>query len=456
MSKVYPYYPKPAKNKISSFMTIFKKNRSWLDGLYEKSYTMYLGEVTLPNLKVFMPNDPTLIHKVLVSDVKNFPKNSFLHEVLVPLLGDSIFTTNGEVWRKQRDLLTPSFENINIANVFNLMNEASKDMLERLSNLEKNKYHNIDEEMTFVTADIIFRTILSKKLSKEKAIEIVNAFVVFQEKSASYAMSKMFFLSKFYKLFGADKKRIATGEVIRKALGDIIEPRHKEVEEGKEAQYFDILSTLLKVKDKDTNKPFSSKEILDQIAMLFLAGHETTASSMTWALYLLALYPKEQERAYNEVITICKDEEFRVDTIKSLTFVTNVFKETLRLYPPVSFMPREAKIDTTMRDKKIKKGDSVVISPWLIQRNEKFWEDPHYFNPNRFNKEITKDTYFPFGLGQRICIGANFAMQESVLLLASILREYRLELKPSFTPDIVGRLTTRSLNGMPIKLIKRG
>ncbi len=110
-----------------------------------------------------------------------------------------------------------------------------------------------------------------------------------------------------------------------------------------------------------------------------------------------------------------------------------------------------------MRDKTLKKGAIVVISPWLMHRNEIYWEDPHMFNPHRFDnpKKIVKNTYFPFGLGQRICIGSGFAIQESTLLLASILREYKLELEDGFVPDVVGRLTTRSLNGMNIKFIKR-
>jgi cytochrome P450 len=219
----------------------------------------------------------------------------------------------------------------------------------------------------------------------------------------------------------------------------------------------DILSFLLNVLDDETKQSFSFTEILDQVAMLFLAGHETTASSMTWTLYLLALYENEQEEAYQEIIKHCDNNEFTVENIKKLKFLTNIYKESLRLYPPVNFLVRETAESIEMRGKRLKKGVIVMVSPWLMHRNSHYWEDPHMFNPHRFDnsKNIHKNTYFPFGLGQRICIGSGFAMQESVLLLASILRTYKLELKPNFKPDIVGRLTTRSLNGMPIKFIKR-
>jgi len=455
--KVYPHYPKPVENKISQYMTYIRKGRSWLDGLYARSYTMKMGRVKMPNLDLYLPNQPDLIHRVLVSEAKYFPKSALLYEVLEPLLGESIFTTNGNVWKKQRELLTPSFEMMRITQVFGLMNDAAKDMSLRLSKLADGHYHNIDDEMTFVTADIIFRTILSEKLDEEKGKKVLDAFVTYQEESAKLGMQKIFKLSKFLQFFRGDSRRQESGAIIRNALSEIIKPRYEAMENNEIDTHKDILSSLLKVIDKDTGKPFSFKEILDQIAMLFLAGHETTASSMTWTLYLLALYPEYQEKAYQEVMQICGDDALSIENTKQLTFVMNIFSEALRLYPPVSFYPRETTRDIVMRDKHIKKGSAIVVSPWLMHRNELYWEDPHMFNPYRFEnpENIVKNTYFPFGMGPRICIGSRFALQEAPLLLATILRDYKLELEPGFTPDIVGRLTTRSVNGMNIKLLKR-
>ncbi len=280
---------------------------------------------------------------------------------------------------------------------------------------------------------------------------------MYQEESAKLGMQKIFKVSKLLHFFKGDTKRKESGKIIRNALLEIIEPRYDAVINNKVGTEKDILSSLLKVINKETGELFSCKEILDQIAMLFLAGHETTASSMTWTLYLLALYPEYQEEAYEEVMRVCGNDELSIENTKQLTFVSNAFSEALRLYPPVSFFPRETSRDIVMRDKDIKKGSAIVVSPWLMHRNERYWKDPHMFDPHRFDnpKEIHKNTYFPFGMGQRICIGARFAMQEAPLLLATILREYKLELEEGFTPDIVGRLTTRSLNGMPLKLIKR-
>lgn len=455
--KIYPYYPKPVKHKLSLLRTFFKKNHSWLDGVYEKSYTMRLGQIRLPGINIFIPNDPDLIQQVMISEVREFPKNSLMHRILEPLLGESIFTTNGGVWKKQRELLNPSFEMVRVSRVFELMNDAARDLSARLRTLADGDYHNMDKEMTFVTADIIFRTILSRKLGEAEAEKIVNAFVTYQDRCAKYGMLKMFLIADLLEPFGIDSKRQQTGRLIRDSLAAIIKPRYDAAVKGEAGEHHDILASLLQVIDAESGEPFSFKEILDQIAMLFLAGHETSASALTWTLYLLALYPEAQERAYREIRGVCGEETFTAENIKALEFVTNVFKEALRLYPPVSFMPRQATKECLLRDKKIKKGDTIVISSWLIHRNERYWEDAHMFNPDRFEdpKKIVKNSYLPFGLGPRTCIGAGFAMQEAVLLLATILRDYRLELQPGFTPDIVGRLTTRSLNGMPLKLLPR-
>jgi len=455
--KIYPHYPKPVKNKVSKFMTFFKKSNSWLDSVYERSYTMRMGRVNMPGVDLYIPNEPELIHRILVKEAKLFPKHPMLHEALSPVLGESIFTTNGNVWRKQRELLNPSFEMVRIKHVFDVMNTAAKDMIERLTKIADGKYHNLDEEMTFVTADIIFRTIMSEKLTHEEGHKVIDAFVLFQEKSAKIGMQKMFLVPKIFRMFGDEQAYNNAGKIIRESLSKIIKPRYEAMQNNTVGEEKDILSTLLKVIDEDTGKPFSFKEILDQIAMLFLAGHETTASSMTWTLYLLGLYPEIQEQAYQEIITVCKDDEFSAENTKQLSFVTNIFKESLRLYPPVSFFARVTTEKTYMRDKTLKKGAAIVVSSWLMHRNARFWEDPHMFNPHRFDNlnGIHKNTYFPFGMGQRICIGEKFAMQEAVLLLASILRNFKIELEEGFVPDIAGRLTTRSLNGMPIKLTKR-
>ncbi|EAH6018876.1 cytochrome P450 [Campylobacter jejuni] len=447
-----PFFPKPYKNKASTLLTFLLKRRSWLDGLYERSYKMQTGYVKMPNFDLYVINDTKEVKRMMVDEVREFPKSAFLHELLSPLLGESIFTTNGEVWKKQRELLRPSFEMTRINKVFNLMSEAVADMMDRFSKYPNHAVIEVDEAMTFITADVIFRTIMSSKLNEEKGKKILNAFVTFQEQSVHTAMRRMFRFPKWLSYVLGDRKRAKAGDVIRQVLSDIIKPRYDMADN---AEFEDILGSLLLVVDADTNKRFSFEEILDQVAMLFLAGHETTASSLTWTLYLLSLYPKEQEKAYEEITQVLQGGAIEISHLRQFKYLTNIFKESLRLYPPVGFFAREAKKDTQVRDKLIKKGSGVVIAPWLIHRHEEFWTNPHGFNPSRFEGEYKKDAYLPFGVGERICIGQGFAMQEAILILANILKTYKLELEEGFVPDVVGRLTVRSANGMRIKFSKR-
>lgn len=447
-----PFFPKPYKNKASTLLTFLLKRRSWLDGLYERSYKMQTGYVKMPNFDLYVINDTKEVKRMMVDEVREFPKSAFLHELLSPLLGESIFTTNGEVWKKQRELLRPSFEMTRINKVFNLMSEAVADMIDRFSKYPNHAVIEVDEAMTFITADVIFRTIMSSKLDEEKGKKILNAFVTFQEQSVHTAMRRMFRFPKWLSYILGDRKRAKAGDVIRQVLSDIIKPRYDMADN---AEFEDILGSLLLVVDADTNKRFSFEEILDQVAMLFLAGHETTASSLTWTLYLLSLYPKEQEKAYEEITQVLQGGAIEISHLRQFKYLTNIFKESLRLYPPVGFFAREAKKDTQVRDKLIKKGSGVVIAPWLIHRHEEFWTNPHGFNPSRFEGEYKKDAYLPFGAGERICIGQGFAMQEAILILANILKTYKLELEEGFVPDVVGRLTVRSANGMRIKFSKR-
>ncbi|MGI7805625.1 cytochrome P450 [Campylobacter jejuni] len=447
-----PFFPKPYKNKASTLLTFLLKRRSWLDGLYERSYKMQTGYVKMPNFDLYVINDTKEVKRMMVDKVREFPKSAFLHELLSPLLGESIFTTNGEVWKKQRELLRPSFEMTRINKVFNLMSEAVADMMDRFGKYPNHAVIEVDEAMTFITADVIFRTIMSSKLDEGKGKKILNAFVTFQEQSVHTAMRRMFRFPKWLSYVLGDRKRAKAGDVIRQVLSDIIKPRYDMADN---AEFEDILGSLLLVVDADTNKRFSFEEILDQVAMLFLAGHETTASSLTWTLYLLSLYPKEQEKAYEEITQVLQGGVVEISHLRQFKYLTNIFKESLRLYPPVGFFAREAKKDTQVRDKLIKKGSGVVIAPWLIHRHEEFWTNPHGFNPSRFEGEYKKDAYLPFGVGERICIGQGFAMQEAILILANILKTYKLELEEGFVPDVVGRLTVRSANGMRIKLSKR-
>lgn len=451
-----PVRPLPLKEKASLLSLFFKKRRSWLDALYERSYSMKMGEIRMPGLHLYMVNQPDLVRRVMVDEVEKFPKHRLMGDILKPLLGESIFTTNGAQWKKQRDMLDPSFDLVRVQHVFGLMQAGVAAMERRLSTKETDPVVDMDAEMTFVTADIIFRTILSLSLDSAEARKIFDAFVFFQEKSPAAALKQAFRLPDWIPFGKIDeKRRIAAGREIREALEKVIRPRY-DARSGEEK---DILSSILSAVDPDTGERFSFEEIVDQVAMLFLAGHETSAAALSWSLYLLALHPEMQESVHAEVTQALSGEEMGPAALRRMELVRDVFREALRLYPPVGFFSRECANDEKMRDKKMGKGALVVVAPWLIHRHKDYWENPDGFDPFRYAKDKLKaplhETFLPFGMGQRVCIGMSFALQESALILATLVRRYRFRLAEGFTPDPVGRITIRPENGMKLVLTRR-
>jgi len=425
-----------------------------MDALYSRSYNMKMGEIQLPTSKLFMVNDLKEVKKIMIEKPNEFPKHEVLHEVLKPLLGNSIFTTNGEEWQRQRDLLVPGFKENNVESVFARMTQSTDAMMQRLANQTDQQAFDIEPEMTLVTADIIFRAIMSTNIDEKEAKEVLTAFSGFQQKSPLITLLRMFGSPQNWLLTQFDKKRLQEGKIIRRAIEDVIKKREEAFSNGDRQN--DILNSVFETAQK-SEKAFTVEEIADQIVMLFLAGHETSAAALTWTIYLISLFPEEQEKLYREICSVNANEAFTFKDVKSFGYLKQVFMESLRLYPPVGFFARQSMNETEMRGKKIKPKDAIIIAPWLIQRNENNWDKPHEFCPHRFDEgdPSERGAYIPFGMGQRVCIGMSFAIQEAMLILATLIREYRFELEEGFEPEPVGKITIRSENGMRVKKFKR-
>lgn len=449
-----PPYPKPHVRKSSFLLRFLRGWNSWIDVLFERSYSMKMGKISQPGMDIFMVNDADWVRRIL-ANTHEYPKHRLMHRMLEPLLGSSIFTTNGAVWERQRRLVEPAFAQARLRLVFSLMAHSVTGMLRRLDAVADGQSYEVDGEMTYVTADIIFRTILSENLEETDARDIYDAFLEFQH-HAQRAMILM-----IYRLPPWWSQRASTRAAtrIRAILSQIIQRRFDERERGEAGGRQDILAGLMDACDPVTGDRFTYEELVDQVCMLFLAGHETSASALTWALYLIAQCPHLQDKMLAEIDLAVGERDFELSDIKSLPAVGNVFRETLRLYPPVGFFVREAMQSACIRDKTVAAGSPILISPWLMHRHRTMWERPDAFDPDRFDtpagKESAKCAYIPFSKGPRVCIGAAYATQEAVLILASIVRRYRVEADPSHVPRVVGRVTIRSGNGVRVRLYRR-
>lgn len=453
-----PAYPRPRKNKASLLLMFFSARRSWLDALYERSYRMQMGEVHLPGMDMYMVNEPALVERIMSEEAHAFPKSPLLGKSLKPLLGESIFTTNGAKWRSQRDMMDPAFAQARLAVAFPVMAAAMQAMMDRLGAVPDGAEHDVEAEMTHVTADIIFRTIFSVPMEGPDARRIFSAFARFQALAPRLILPSVFGVRWMVWPWDIWRSRRAAGE-IRGLLAKLVRPRFDACQAGHPPARPDILQSFMEARDPATGRAFGFDELVDQVAMLFLAGHETSASALTWAAHLLANAPDVQERASREAVQCLGERPPALDDMKSLDLVRNVFRETLRLFPPVGFFARDATRACTMRDKQVPQGATMVVAPWLIQRHREWWSHADAFDPDRYSREETRESlrqaYLPFGMGPRVCLGAAFALQEATLILASLLRRYRLEPVAGHVPQPVGRLTIRSANGVRLTLHRR-
>lgn len=464
MSDFIPPYPRPmpVRSKLMKLLRKPQRFLRWrqcsLAPLTEVSYSMLLGETGLMKDRIYVANEPGLVQRILVDESERFPKSGVIADMLELLMGDSIFVSNGEVWKRQRRMMDPAFEAARIRIVFDLMLDAVDALLERMDPLATDNAVAIDAQMMHVTADIIFRTIFSKSLSAEEAKLIYDAFIRFQETAFSHGMTKTVGLPSILTVFRRRRAKSAATD-IRGVLDPMVRLRYDSFHNGEPQLHQDILQALISVKDPVTGTHFDFRELCEQVAMLFLAGHETSASSLAWAIWLLAEQPAIQERVHDETVKVMGNSRPQFAHMKKLNLTRNVFSEALRLYPPVAFLPRSPQCPVHMRSKTVPAGSIISISPWLMHRHRRYWQKPDVFDPDRFDREETVDSlrqaYLPFSKGPRVCLGAAFALQEATLILASLCRRYRFAPVTGFVPRPIGRLTVRSENGISVRVSRR-
>lgn len=453
-----PAYPSPRTSRAPWALLFLHARRSWLDGLYERSYSMRMGEVHLPGVDLYMVNEPALVRRVLQEEAARFPKSPLLGDALAPLLGRSIFTTNGPHWERQRAMMDPAFAHARLGVAFPRMLDATQSLLRRLDALPEATTLDVEAEMTHVTADIIFRTIFSVPIEAPDARRVFESFARFQAIAPRLVLPALFGVHWLAWPWDQWRSRRAAS-AIRRLIEDLVRPRHEASRAGRPHPHADILSAFLDARDAATDEPFTFDELVDQVAMLFLAGHETSASALGWAAHLLAHAPEVQERMHAEVVAQWGDRDPTFSDLRALDFAWRVVRETLRLFPPVGFLARQAASSCPMRDKQVPRGATVVVSPWLLHRHRECWREPDVFDPDRFSdedsREAIRNAYLPFGMGPRACLGAAFALQEAVLVLACLVRRWHLEPAPGHVPQPVGRLTIRSANGIRVVLRRR-
>ncbi|MEM9734626.1 MAG: cytochrome P450 [Pseudomonadota bacterium] len=415
--------------------------------LPKQVYRKKRDTIGMSRRSIIILNDPKTVREILTDPLDIFPKNDLMVGAVAPLIGDSIFVSHGDTWRKQRAMVAPAFTHMRLSSAFQSMTGALDDYESGLrANYEAGLQaggttpFSLDKGMSHLTADVICRTVFSTSLQSEIAQDVFEAFSIF-ERSVAHVEIRRLIMDPAFKEIPQHETVLDACQRIRHCLNLLVDAH---LQAG--ANFHDIAADTIAARD-DEGKPFTREELIDQLGVFFLAGHETSASVLTWCFYILATQPQIADRVRAEVDTITGGGEITLDHIRKLNFTRNVFRETLRLYPPITFIPRVANEKTAIEGKKIKRGTMLMIAPWVIHRHHAYWNDPDVFDPDRFTPErageLVQDAYLPFGLGPRVCVGANFATIEAVLILARLTRLFDFTLKPGQNVRPVARLTTR-------------
>ena len=441
-----PYIP-PRPNALSALLglvrTIGGGEGNLLSLLPAAAYRVPAGHLGWSRRGILIVNAPELTRGILTDSADLYPKNDLMVGALEPLVGDSIFVTSGDAWRRQRRMTNPAFSHIRLNRAFTSMASAVDDYEARLEGLAASQEpFSLDMAMSHLTADIICRTVFSTSLQSEISRDVFDAFAVF-ERSVAHVELKRLIFDPPGRAIPQHASVLAACETIRRHLGTLVD---SHLGEGA-AAFNDIATALVGARDETSGESFNRKELIDQLGVFFLAGHETSASALTWAFFLVSQQPALLTRIRAEIAAVVGDGEVQFDHIKQLPLVRNVFQETLRLYPPIPFLPRVAAEATRIGRFRVKQGTMIMISPWTIQRHQSYWSEPNRFDPDRFTPAreaaIATGTYMPFGIGPRVCMGASFASTEAVLILARLLRRFDFLPESPGTVRPVARLTIR-------------
>jgi cytochrome P450 len=401
---------------------------------------------TLIRRQILVCNSPDTVRRVFVDDAEKFERKSpQQRHALRPLIGDGLFISDGALWRERRRAVVPLTHVSKLPQLAPAMTEAAA---ERRARWERRAGEEIDAlaEMAEMTADVICRTIFGAELGHAAAQTVVSAFSEYQTLIGQTDLMSLFGLPDFVpRLQGRRIRQCAARiqAVVGGLMGEILHGARREE------------PSL--IRDLADQGGLTVEAVRNEISVLFMAGHETTANTLAWAWYLLSQDAESEARLHAEVDALGRAATYA--DLPKLRFTRAVIEETLRLFPPVPIQAREAQAACVIADRPVAAGAIVMLVPWILHRHKSWWDQPDTFLPDRFLPGGTgipsRYAYVPFSIGPRICTGAAFGLTEAILCLATLAQGFRLVLRPGWEVMPVCRLTLRPGERLPMRLEPR-
>lgn len=421
---------------------------TWPRALFEDR-AMRLDFARAPLLFVM---EPAMVEEVLVTKAEIFPKAPILQRAIGPAVGrTSIFTAEGADWRWQRRASSPPFRHQTILGFVEAFSRSAEATADDLAG-RPGETIDIAEAMMATTFDVIVETMLSGRANFDAArfsTEITRYFDTIGW-VAAYGVLRL----PEWLPYPGRRKALAGNAFLRQEMVRVIAERR-----ARPGATPDLLDFMIGAKDPETGRAMTDMELADNLLTFVVAGHETTALALTWALWLTANAPDVEARVLAEIAEVAGDRPVTAADVERLSYCKQVIQEAMRLYPPAPLIPRIAAEDTTLGGEPVRARTPVYVPVYAIHRHQALWERPGAFDPDRFRPDLARSlprgAYLPFGAGPRICIGAAFAQIEAVVIFTTLMRALRFEAIPGHTPKPTTRLTLRPEGGMPMRVARR-
>lgn len=412
---------------------------------------------------LYLINNPDYIEKVLIYDHRNFKKGKRL-QVAKGLLGEGLVTSEGDFHKRQRRLIQPIFHPKQIKNYGKIITDYANRIQERWNDGDT---LDIQKEMMQLTLSIICKSVLNYDIETEtqevaKALTVCRNYSKRLQNPIGHVLNKIPILPK---VRGAQKAKKILDTLV---YGLIEERREKENDTPHEdKKYDDLLTKLLHAQDtteSETDIKMSDSQIRDEVMTIFIAGHETTANALTWTFYLLSQNPIIEKQLHAELDCILRDKDGKnriptVEDIPKLLYTEKVFRESMRLYPPIWSIGRYVDYNYTVGNYTIPIGSTLLMSQYVMHHDPRYFSEPEQFNPSRWTEEfrahLPRFSYFPFGGGIRGCIGESFAWMEGILVIATIAQNWVFRLVPHQHVELDPMITLRPKYGMKMALSSR-
>ena len=450
--KFYPPHATPLTGKENFAYAMWKFMRNPVEGFGPLTYNQPIASVKTMGLKMHVVSDPAAMAEVFTKHANAFKKAPPDQRIMSAATKEGLLSVHDGQWRKQRRAVAPLFKMRHMSDLAPDVNAVIAEFTQKLGG-------GGEIELSNAMADVTFDVLAKALLGDPQGLDRETLRVATRRVVTAAGTLRPDDLVRWDIIPGMKSLPRPVGprgflavRRLRKAADDLLAVRRA----GEATD--DLVGLLVGAKDPKTGEGLTVREQRDNLIGFFIAGHETTALTLTWALYLLGRDEAVQARLRDEVENVVGDRAIAYDDLSKLTFTRAVIDETMRLYPPAPVLARECRETVEVAGRTIEPGDIVILANYVMHRTERLWDDPLSFDPDRFIRQpelrAKGAPFMPFGGGPRICVGAAFALMEAVMVLASLMREYRIKVADDCYPRPKMTVTLRPEGGIKARMVR--